>query len=310
MIPVLLLTPKIVSNVWNSAYFPISGRISFDNTGSPYIAQRIITNSIFDPVKYAAYSPVFMPISLALTIGSAFAIIPAALMHTFCRFYVFYVLINIYYKILVWYRKDVIHRFQKGLKDQHDIHSCLMQYYPEVPIWWYGTIGVISFAFLCTAIKIIPTQLPIWAVVIAILLSFIFSVPLSMLKAITNQQVITPVIYEFIAGYILPGRPIANSIFKTVAYMTSCQSGSFAGNLKFGHYMKVPPQTMFTIQLVATIITCVWVPFIQNWMLNNIKDVCTPRQRQGFICPGSTTFATASVIFGAASPHLFSPGAP
>jgi OPT family oligopeptide transporter len=184
-----------------------------------------------------------------------------------------------------------------------------MQYYPEVPMWWYGTIGIISFAFLCTAIKIIPTQLPIWGAVIAILFSLIFSVPFAMLQAITNQQVTTPVIFEFIAGYILPRRPIANAIFKAIAYMTVVQSSNFAGDLKFGHYMKVPPCIMFTIQIVGTIITCIWATFIQDWMLNNIEDICTLRQRQGFICPGATTFATASVIFGAASPHLFSPGA-
>jgi OPT family oligopeptide transporter len=218
-------------------------------------------------------------------------------------------LIDIYHKISVWYRKDIIHQFRNTLKDEHDIHSRLMQYYPEVPMWWYGTIGIISFAFLCTAIKIIPTQLPLWGAVIAILLSFIFTIPLSMLQAITNQQVNTPVLYEFIAGYILPGRPIANAIFKVIAYLTIFQSCTFAGDLKFGHYMKVPPQIIFTIQLVATIISCIWVTFIQDWMLNNIEDICTPRQRQGFICPGPTTFATASVIFGAASPHLFSPSA-
>jgi OPT family oligopeptide transporter len=185
-----------------------------------------------------------------------------------------------------------------------------MQYYPEVPMWWYGTIGVISFAFLCTAIKIIPTQLPIWAAIIAILLSFIFSIPLSMLQAITNQQVAHAVLYEFIAGYILPGQPIANTIFKTVAYATTYQSSIFSGGLKLGHYMKIPPRIMFTVQIVASIISCIWVTFIQDWMLNNIKDICTPRQRHNFICPGTTTFATASVVFGAASPYLFSPGAP
>jgi OPT family oligopeptide transporter len=185
-----------------------------------------------------------------------------------------------------------------------------MQYYPEVPMWWYGTIGLICTVFLCTASKIIPTQLPIWGPIIAILLSSIFSVPLAILSAITNQQVITPVLYEFVAGYILPGQPFANTIFKTIGYITNYQALLFSYDLKLGHYMKVPPQTMFTIQIVSTIIPCIWVTFIQDWMLNNIEDICTPRQRQGFICPQSTTFATASVVFGAASPHLFSPGAP
>jgi len=186
-----------------------------------------------------------------------------------------------------------------------------MQYYPEVPMWWYGIIGIIAFALLCIMIKIIPTQLPIWAAVIVILISFIFYIPFSMLQAISNQQVATPVMYELIAGYMLPGRPIANTIFKTFGFMTGYQAISFAADLKLGLYMKVPPRTMFTIQIVSTIITCIWATCIQDWMLNNVEDICTPRQKQGFICPKSTVFASTSIAFGAVGPRrLFSPGAP
>ena len=186
-----------------------------------------------------------------------------------------------------------------------------MQYYPEVPLWWYGIIGIISLSFLCITIKIIPTRLPIWAAVVAILLSFILSIPLSILMAISNQQIATQVVFELIAGYMLPGKPIASMIFKAVGYMTNFQATKFAADLKLGHYMKVPPRIMFTIQIVPTIITCIWVTLIQDWMLNNIEDVCTPQQKQHFICPGSTIFATASVIFGAVGPQrLFNLGAP
>ena len=186
-----------------------------------------------------------------------------------------------------------------------------MQYYPGVPMWWYGIIFIISFTFLCITIKFISTQLPIWAAVIAIFISFTLSIPLCILQAITNQIVSSPVIYELIAGYMLPGRPIANTIFKTIGYITSFQVLEFVAALKLGHYMKVPPRIMFIIQIVPTIITCIWVTFIQDWMLNNVEDICTPRQKQGFICPESGVFATASVIFGAVGPQrLFSPGAP
>ena len=113
---------------------------------------------------------------------------------------------------LVWYRKDIIRRFRNTLKDENDIHSRLMRSYPEVPMWWYGVTAIISFSFLCITIKIIPTQLPIWAAAIAIFLSFLFSIPLSMLQAITNQQIYTQVMFELIAGYMLPGRPLANTM--------------------------------------------------------------------------------------------------
>jgi len=131
-----------------------------------------------------------------------------------------------------------------------------------------------------------------------------------MLQAITNQQVPTQVMQEMIAGYILPGRPIANTLFKTLGYITCAQAINFAGDLKLGHYMKIPPRVMFSCQVVAAVVAAAWVMVVQDWVLNTIVDVCSPDQPQGFICPGSTTFFTASVIWGAIGPRrLFSPGA-
>ena len=211
----------------------------------------------------------------------------------------------------MWYRKDIVHRFHKTLKDGHDVHSRLMQSYPEAPMWWYAITGVIPFAFICTAIKIVPTQFPLWAAVITILLSFSLVIPLSIFVAISSQEMPMNVIYELIAGYMLPGCPIANMIFKTVAYTTTNQTINFTADLKLGHYMKIPPRIMFTIQIIGTIITTIWTISIQDWMLHNIEDICTPHQKQGFTCPQSTTFATASIIWGAVGPQrLFSPGAP
>jgi OPT family small oligopeptide transporter len=212
--------------------------------------------------------------------------------------------------LLVWFRKDIVRRFRSSLKDERDVHSRLMLAYPEVPWWWYASVGAISFMFICIAAEIFPTQLPIWAIFIGISIASCFTVPLAMLQAITNQQVPTQIMQEMIAGYMLPGRPIANAIFKTIGYITCAQAVNFAGDLKLGHYMKIPPRVMFSCQMVAAIIASAWVIFVQDWILNTVVDVCQPNQSQGFICPGSNTFFTASVVWGAIGPHrLFSPGA-
>ena len=211
----------------------------------------------------------------------------------------------------MWYRKDIVHWLRHTLKDKYYIYSHLVQCYSKVPMWWYVITGIIPFAFVCTAIKIVPTQLPLWAAVIAILLSFSLAIPLFMFAATSSQTIPMNVISELIAGYMLPWRPIANMIFKTVGYITTYQAISFAGDLKLGHYMKIPPRIMFTIQIFGTVITSISVIFIQEWMLHNIEDICTPHQKQGFTYPFSTTFATASIIWGAVGPQrLFNPGTP
>jgi OPT family small oligopeptide transporter len=210
----------------------------------------------------------------------------------------------------VWFRKDIVRRFRSSLKDERDVHSRLMLAYPEVPWWWYATVGATAFTFFCVSISIFPTELPIWAAVVGVIIASTLAIPLAMLQAITNQQVPTQIMQEMIIGYMLPGRPIANALFKALGYITCAQAINFAGDLKLGHYMKIPPRVMFSCQIVAAVIASIWVIFVQDWIINTIVDVCTPGQKQGFICPGSTTFFTASIIWGAVGPRrLFSPGA-
>jgi OPT family oligopeptide transporter len=211
----------------------------------------------------------------------------------------------------VWFRRDIARRFRSTLKDERDVHSRLMQYYPEVPMWWYATVGVVCLVVMCVTVEVFPTQLPAWAAIVAFLLSAVLCIPLSMIQAITNQQVPTQVMHELIIGYMLPGRPIANMLFKVIAYIGTNQAVTFAADLKLGHYMKVPPRMMFKVQIVAAFISCFVVTLVQDWMLENIEDVCTPQQKDGFRCNSSNTFATASLIWGGIGPaRLFSPGAP
>jgi OPT family oligopeptide transporter len=76
-----------------------------------------------------------------------------------------------------------------------------------------------------------------------------------------------------------------------------------------GHYMKIPPRTMFTAQVVATTVSCFVQVFVLNFALNNIEDVCTKEQKQHFTCPGAKVFFSASVIWGLLGPQrIFSPG--
>lgn len=57
------------------------------------------------------------------------------------------------------------------------------------------------------------------------------------------------VITEYIMGIILPGKPIANVCFKTYGYISMAQAVSFLNDFKLGHYMKIPPRSMFVVQV-------------------------------------------------------------
>lgn len=57
------------------------------------------------------------------------------------------------------------------------------------------------------------------------------------------------IITEYIMGIIYPGRPIANVCFKIYGYMSMAQAVSFLQDFKLGHYMKIPPRSMFIVQV-------------------------------------------------------------
>lgn len=50
-------------------------------------------------------------------------------------------------------------------------------------------------------------------------------------------------------GLILPGQPITNVCFKTYGYISMAQAISFLSDFKLGHYMKIPPISMFVVQV-------------------------------------------------------------
>jgi OPT family oligopeptide transporter len=124
-----------------------------------------------------------------------------------------------------------------------------------------------------------------------------------MIQAMTNQQIGLGVLTELIIGYALPGRPIALMIFKTFGYITLVQALYFSSDFKLGHYMKIPPRHMFWAQTITTIVVGTVQVGVQQWMFNNIDDLCDPEQADGLICASTEVFGTASVIWGVIGPE-------
>jgi hypothetical protein len=98
-------------------------------------------------------------------------------------------------------------------------------------------------------------------------------------------------------------------LFKSWGYMMSYNGLNYISDMKIGHYMKIPPRTMFAGQAFAV----VWLSVVQiatyNFLRGNIDGICTPLQKQGLTCPHAKTFYNASVIWGVIGPaRMFSPG--
>jgi OPT family small oligopeptide transporter len=288
------LTPVLYfTNTWFGEFMPISSRTSYDNTMQAYNVTRILKpDSTIDLEAYHSYSPLFISTTFAISYGLSFASITATLMHAF-----------------LYFRKQIWTQSRRSLHEQPDIHARLMSRYPQVPEWWYLCIFLSMFALGIISIEVWPTQMPVWAFVLALIIAFTYVIPVGMIQAITNQQIGLNVITELIIGYALPGRPVAMMMFKTWGYITMAQALTFSSDFKLGHYMKVPPRPMFWGQVVATVIAGTVQLGVQAWMFTNIENMCDPHQKDGFICPSTEVFGTASIIWGVIGPGLqFSKG--
>ncbi|KAJ7260650.1 OPT oligopeptide transporter [Mycena rebaudengoi] len=289
-----ILTPALYfTNTWYAKYMPISSGGSFDNRGKTYKVANILTDDkVFDEAKYKAYSPIFLSTTFAISYGLSFASITATITHAF-----------------LFFRKQIWTQSRRAMHEQPDIHARLMAVYPQVPQWWYIIIFLSMFVFGVVSIEVWDTKFPVQYFILALVIAFFYVIPIGMIQAITNQQVGLNVITELIIGYALPGRPVAMMMFKTWGYITMAQALTFTSDFKLGHYMKIPPRTMFLCQIIATVIAGTTQLGVQAWMFTNIPDMCNRDIQETFWCPSTQVFGTASIIWGVIGPaRQFSSG--
>ncbi|XP_011016561.1 PREDICTED: oligopeptide transporter 1-like, partial [Populus euphratica] len=111
--------------------------------------------------------------------------------------------------------------------------------YEAVPQWWFYSLLIIVVALTLLTCEGFgkQLQLPYWGVLLAVGLALMFTLPVGVLAATTNQQPELNVITELIIGYMYPGRLLANVTFKNYGYTSMSQAISFLSDFKLGHYI-------------------------------------------------------------------------
>ncbi|KAJ2080824.1 hypothetical protein H4R24_002787 [Coemansia sp. RSA 988] len=289
-----IITPiGYYSNAWNSGNMPIYTAHLYQANGSAYDIHAIMTpDQHLDEAKYAEYGPVRMTFQFAISYGIGFAAIITLLVY-----------------IVLHYGKEIYQRVRQSRRMEEDIHMKLMSHYEEVPHWWYIVLFVITFT---TSIVICEVyhMMPWYWVIISTVVPLVFTIPVGIIQAISNQQPGLNVITEFIIGYGLPGNPIANVTFKVYGYITMTQALNLVSDLKLGHYMKIPPRHMFIVQLAGTIFASFIELGVAYWLMNTVENICTP-EGYPFTCISANTFYSASVLWGLIGPSkLFGSSSP
>ncbi|KAF5497485.1 Glutathione transporter 1 [Colletotrichum siamense] len=325
------------ANLFYSSYMPILSSSVFDNTGNVYDVSKILTSEfLFDREAYSRYSRVFLPITYVLSYGVQFAALAALLTHTFC--WHGKDILNTW-KTALQEARDEGQVYQPvssgppesirpqrsfnssgglsrsssspdGFLFKEDVHCRLMNRYKDAPLWWYMVTFVSMLAVGMFVVEFYPIHLPWYGLLLALGICAVFFIPNGIIMAVTNQHSSIYLICQLVCGVVFPGRPIANMVFVTYGYISSAQGIKFASDLKLGHYMKIPPRIMFTVQMVATIVSSLTQIGVLNWMFAKVKGICTSEAVNGFTCPIARVHFNGSILWGVVGPgEFFGPNA-
>ncbi|THV06162.1 OPT superfamily oligopeptide transporter [Dendrothele bispora CBS 962.96] len=282
-----ILTPILYyTNSWQLAYFPISANEPYDRFGKVYDVSKVLRNDdTFDPEAYANYSPLYLPATYAVCYLIAFALSTCVITHT-----------------LLYHGRSLLNGIKKMKVETDDIHAKLMRNYPEVPDWWYLLSFCLFFGLAVVAVEVWHTEVPVWALVLAVLLPIIYILPSGFIYAMTGQGITLNILAQIIPGTLLPGNPLANMVFKSYSVQTLTEATSFVQDLKLGHYVKVPPRATFLVQLVSTVLAAFVQVGVKTWIFSNVADICQEDQRSQLTCPHNQVFFTASAVWGLIGP--------
>ncbi|KAG9440100.1 hypothetical protein H6P81_020265 [Aristolochia fimbriata] len=255
-------------NLYNAKNYPLITSALFTGSGQSYNITAIVNDKFeLDMAGYKAQGPVYLSMFFALTYGLNFANVASTLTH--CGFF---------------YGR-----------------------YEDIPGWWFVlllAITVLVSLILCTVLKD-QVQLPWWGLLFACGLAFTFTLPIAVITATTNQTPGLNVITEYLMGLAYAGRPVANVCFKTYGYISMAQAISFLNDFKLGHYMKIPPRSMFIVQAIGTVLAATINLGVGWWLLTTVKHICEPDllpPDSPWQCPSDNVFFSASVIWGLVGP--------
>lgn len=284
-------------NLYNAKTFPIFSSHLFTSNGSAYQINDIVNQQFqLDRDAYDKIGRINISTFFALSYGLSFATIASTITH-----------------VGIFYGKEIYQRFRASQQQDPDIHTKLMRKYEDIPAWWFYSLLLLSMTvslILCTVLND-QVQLPYWGLLLACGMAFVFTLPISIITATTNQTPGLNVITEYAMGLIRPGYPIANVCFKVYGYMSMSQAIAFLSDFKLGHYMKIPPRSMFLVQFVGTLVAGTVNLSVAWWLLGSIENICQDTllpPDSPWTCPGDRVFFDASVIWGLVGPmRIFGP---
>ncbi|KAG0292254.1 hypothetical protein BGZ98_002653 [Dissophora globulifera] len=286
LLPIMWLTNSLGTKTVGR---PLTSRLFFENGTSFDIHTVLNPDFSLNEDLYNAGQPAYMSPMYAIGFLTSFIALAGCVSHIIC-----------------FHGKDLWHNWKMAIgSEDEDIHTKMMKIYPEVPHLWYSVFYVVMAALAILTCEVYGLQLPWWGLIVALLIGWALTLPICAMTAITGFGPGLNVITELVCGYMLPGKPIANMTFKCYGYMAMYQCMNLLSDLKLGHYMKIPPRSMFIGQFWGTLIGACFNYLTMVLIIDSQRDVLDgSKQDPTGLWTGQRvqTFWGSGLIYGALGP--------
>ncbi|WWD21237.1 OPT family small oligopeptide transporter [Kwoniella shandongensis] len=285
----------LVFNIWDAQSFPspVSAGL-YNSTFQKFDVTSILKPDLsLDDEAWEKARPLLLTPYFALSYAWSFAALSGVLVH-----------------VWLWHRDEIKQALSKRTV-LNDVHNKLMRAYLPVPSSWYIGLLAINLGAAVILVKITPLQMPIWALVLSMAIAAIFLVPVGIIAAVSNTTIGLNVLTEFVAGVLMPGKPIGNVTFKCYGYMAMSQALALTEDLKLGWYTSIPPREMFACQIIGTVLGALanYVT-LESVMVSKrpYLDGTTVDPTGQWTGRAPAIFYSASIIWGAVAPARFFSG--
>ncbi|KAK5112776.1 hypothetical protein LTR62_003874 [Meristemomyces frigidus] len=156
-------------------------------------------------------------------------------------------------------------RFARKQNDPDlDPHYKLMMrnLYKETPMWWWALVVIISWVAGVAALYGMKSTLPWWGFLVSTILTGVFLLFFGAQMGITGFQFNIQPICQMLAGYLFPGRPLANFYFTCYTYNSLQMGQLLAKDLKLAQYTHLPPMCTFIVQITGCLVGALF-----NWVM-------------------------------------------
>ncbi|KAJ3119155.1 hypothetical protein HK100_000457 [Physocladia obscura] len=258
---------------------------------SPAFFYNASDNYNLNITAYNDVAPIHLTAFFAVTYGSSFLTITAAISH-----------------VLIWYGKDIYRQAMNAFRqirdevDAKDVHVKLMEAYPDVPDWAYlAFLGVVCILAILVSV-LTPYNMPWWAIFFNLFLCAIFILPLGIIQAIAGFALYINVLAEFLIGLMLPGQTVAVMAFKSWGTNNLIQALWLTSDLKLGQYLHIAPYALVFTQFFGTFLNAIVSVVVAYYLMYNAGNLLGTDDWQYI---GYLTFYNAGGIWGAIGPQRF-----